>query len=83
MQHCSKPCHGILNLSDDNVLYFYPGKSKDDIIIPDLSANVMICLKQLNFSRVVLNSRQCMMLEISFIFDTVYFIMVLHMVGNL
>jgi hypothetical protein len=37
----SKPRHGTLQLSDDNVWSFYPGKSTgaDRILLPDLSAN--------------------------------------------
>ncbi len=34
-----KPRHRTLNLSSDNEWYFYPGKSKQGIILSDLSAN--------------------------------------------
>jgi hypothetical protein len=35
----SKPRHGTLQLSEDSAWYFYPGKSKEGILLPDLSAN--------------------------------------------
>jgi hypothetical protein len=36
----AKPRHGTLNLSQDNLWYFYPSKSKHSIVLPDLNANV-------------------------------------------
>jgi hypothetical protein len=38
LHHMSKPRHGTLGLSDHN-WYFYPGKSKEGILLSDLSAN--------------------------------------------
>jgi hypothetical protein len=35
----SKPRHGRLDLTSDDHWYFYPGKSKDGILLSDLSAN--------------------------------------------
>jgi hypothetical protein len=35
----SKPRHVILNYSDSNEWFFYPGKSLDGILLPDLSEN--------------------------------------------
>jgi hypothetical protein len=40
LEHMSKPCHGTLNqTSHDSVWYFYPGKSTDGIALHDLEAN--------------------------------------------
>jgi hypothetical protein len=37
--HMSKPRHGVLSLSETNDWYFYPGKSKEGILLPDLVAD--------------------------------------------
>jgi len=37
--HMSKPRHSVLSLSETNDWYFYPGKSKEGILLPDLVAN--------------------------------------------
>jgi hypothetical protein len=34
----AKPRHSIFNMVDNNWM-FYPGKSKDGILLPDLQAN--------------------------------------------
>lgn len=35
----SKPLNGTISLSDNDEWYFYPGKSKEGILRPDLVAN--------------------------------------------
>jgi hypothetical protein len=35
----SKPCHGTLQCGNNNVWYFYPGKSTEGIELSDLTAN--------------------------------------------
>lgn len=35
----SKPRHGTLQLSSDDIWSFYPGKSKHGVILPVLTAN--------------------------------------------
>jgi hypothetical protein len=39
LNNMSKPRHGKLQLLDENIWYFFPGKSKEGIILQDLSAN--------------------------------------------
>jgi hypothetical protein len=39
LHNMSKPRHGTLDISTDSNWYFYPGKSKEGILLPDLSAN--------------------------------------------
>lgn len=42
----AKPKHGTLNMIDDT-WYFYPGKSKEGVIIPDLVTNCQMLLDTL------------------------------------
>jgi hypothetical protein len=43
LMHMAKPRHDTLNLSDDNWM-FYPGKSKDSILLSDLEADCQTLL---------------------------------------
>jgi hypothetical protein len=43
LTHMAKPRHGTLNISDDNLM-FYPGKSKEGILLSDLGANCQTLL---------------------------------------
>jgi hypothetical protein len=39
LTHMGKPKHGTLDISEDQVWKFYPGKSTDGIVLHDLVAN--------------------------------------------
>jgi hypothetical protein len=72
--------HNILPADSLLLWSFYPGKSKDAIILPDLSANSHHLIETAQVFKGTQNSKQYMMLTINFTFETLYSIMSLRMV---
>jgi hypothetical protein len=63
----SKPRHGTLDISTDSNWYFYPGKSKEGILLPDLSANCqhLMDTAQLFYSEDMPSLKMSTMLELN------------------